>query len=174
MAATAADVLATRTLVLERTVTTLERVKHGALARATKAKAEHLATVAQGVEGKLEYVLQHFVLCISLKAIGSTTKSNSTFDRVTKLEIAASIYTPETLAALTRYGDHLRKTRDQLEERRMMAIEELRDYGDVDVSDGSGTQSAGDGGTLAEIARRYGALAREVETVKMEIARLGE
>ncbi|KAJ5815495.1 hypothetical protein N7474_007272 [Penicillium riverlandense] len=147
MAATAADVLATRTLVLERTVITLERVKHGALARATKAKAEHLATVAQGVEGKLE---------------------------VTKLEITASIYTPETLAALTRYRDHLRKTRDQLEERRMMAIEELRDYGDVEVSDGSGTQAAGDGGTLAEIARRYGALAREVETVKMEIARLGE
>lgn len=59
MAAIAADVLATRTLVLERTVVTLERVKHGALARATKAKAEHLATVAQGVEGKLEYVLHH-------------------------------------------------------------------------------------------------------------------
>lgn len=174
MAATAADVLATRTLVLERTVTTLERVKHGALARATKAKAEHLATVAQGVEGKLEYVLSYFVLRISEKAVGSAAKSKSTFDRVTKLEIAASIYTPETLAALTRYGDHLRKTRDQLEERRTMAIEELRDYGDVEVSDGSGTQSAGDGGTLAEIARRYGALAQEVETVKMEIARLGE
>lgn len=88
--------------------------------------------------------------------------------------MVASIYTPETLAALTRYRDHLRKTRDQLEERRMMAIEELRDYGDVELSDGSGTQSAGDGGTLAEIARRYGALIREVETVKMEIARLGE
>ncbi|KAJ5605681.1 hypothetical protein N7510_008462, partial [Penicillium lagena] len=133
MAATAADVLATRTLVLERTVITLERVKHGALARATKAKAEHLATVAQGVEGKLE---------------------------VTKLEVAATIYTPEALAALTRYRDHLSQTRDQLEERRVMAIEELRDYGDVEVSDGSGTQSVGDGGTLAEIARRYGVLAR--------------
>lgn len=54
MAATAAAVLAARTLVLERTVVVLERVKHGALARATKAKAEHLATVAQGVEGKIE------------------------------------------------------------------------------------------------------------------------
>lgn len=54
MAATAAAVLAVKTLVLEQTVVILERVKHGTLARATKAKAEHLATVAQGVEGKLE------------------------------------------------------------------------------------------------------------------------
>lgn len=30
------------------------------------------------------------------------------------------------------------------------------------------------GGTLAEIARRYGDLRQEVETVRMEIARLGE
>lgn len=56
IAATAASVLAVRTLVLERTVVVLERVKHGALARATKAKVEHLSTVAQGVEGKIEYV----------------------------------------------------------------------------------------------------------------------
>lgn len=56
MAATAGKVLATRAAVLERTVVLLERAKHGALARATKAKAEHLATVARGVEGKLRYV----------------------------------------------------------------------------------------------------------------------
>lgn len=54
MAATAAAVLAVKTLLLERTVVILERVKYGTLARATKAKAEHLATVAQGLEGKLE------------------------------------------------------------------------------------------------------------------------
>lgn len=63
MAATAAAVLAARTLVLERSVVILERVKHGALARATKAKAEHLATVAQGVEGKIECVQ---VLCCAV------------------------------------------------------------------------------------------------------------
>lgn len=57
MAVTAAEVAALRTGVLERTVLILERAKHGALARATKAKADHLAIVAQGVEGKLEYVL---------------------------------------------------------------------------------------------------------------------
>ena len=54
MASTAAAVMALQTLVLERTVVILERAKHGVLARATKAKAEHLATVAQEIEGKLE------------------------------------------------------------------------------------------------------------------------
>jgi diphthamide biosynthesis protein 3 len=54
MAATAAALLAVQTQILERVVVLLERVKYGTLARATKAKAEHLATVAQGVEGKLE------------------------------------------------------------------------------------------------------------------------
>lgn len=54
MAATAAALLAVQTQVLERVIVLLERVKYGSLARATKAKAEHLATVAQGVEGKLE------------------------------------------------------------------------------------------------------------------------
>jgi diphthamide biosynthesis protein 3 len=54
MAATAAALLAVHTQILERVVVLLERVKYGTLARATKAKAEHLATVAQGVEGKLE------------------------------------------------------------------------------------------------------------------------
>ena len=61
MATTAATLLAVQTLVLERTVVILERAKHGALARATKAKAEHLATVSQGIEGKLEYVLSNCV-----------------------------------------------------------------------------------------------------------------
>lgn len=94
--------------------------------------------------------------------------------RVTKLEIAATLYTPETIAALSRYQQHLRKTHGRLQERRKMAIEELKSYGDVEV-DSTGTDRSGPaGGTLAEIARRYGALANEVETVRMEIARLGE
>ena len=36
------------------------------------------------------------------------------------------------------------------------------------------TGSGAEGGTLAEIARRYGTLARDVENVRVEIARLGE
>ncbi|KAJ5627382.1 hypothetical protein N7528_004809 [Penicillium herquei] len=150
MAATAAEVLAVRAQVLERTVEILERAKHGALARATRAKAEHLAIVSQGVESKLE---------------------------VTKLEIAAKLYTPETLSALTRYKLHLGETRVRLDERREMAIEELKRYGGADDGSADSTDERSrdvESGTLAEIARRYGVLAKEVEDVKMEIARLGE
>lgn len=84
------------------------------------------------------------------------------------------LYTPETLAALGRYQNHLRETRDRLEDRRNAAKGILKQYGDVEESDGPPDRSGHDGGTLAEIARRYGLLAREVETVKMEIARIGE
>ncbi|KAJ5224049.1 hypothetical protein N7468_008591, partial [Penicillium chermesinum] len=145
MAALAADVIAAQAQVLERTVLLLERAKHGALARATKAKAEHLATVAQGVEGKLEYVPL----------------------------IATTLYTPETLAALSRYQRHLRETKARLDERRESAIEELKRYGDIEATRAGGAERV-EGGTLAEIARRYGLLVREVDSVRMEIARLGE
>ncbi|KAJ5195364.1 uncharacterized protein N7498_008802 [Penicillium cinerascens] len=148
MAATAAALLAVQTQVFERVVVVLERVKYGAFARATKAKAEHLATVAQGVEGKLE---------------------------VTKLEIASTLYTPETLGALNRYKQHIRETKNRLDERRELAINELKRYGHVEVPETAGADRGGpDGGTMTEIARRYGSLAKEVETVRMEIARLGE
>ncbi|KAJ5809570.1 uncharacterized protein N7503_001788 [Penicillium pulvis] len=146
MAATAAEVLSVQAQVMERTVILLERVKHGALARATKARAEHLAVVAQGVEGKLE---------------------------VTKLEIAATLYTPETSFALGRYQQHLRETRARLDERREIAIEELSRYGNVEGA-ASESGSIDRSSTFTETARRYGVLAKEVEGVKMEIARLGE
>ncbi|KAL4979145.1 hypothetical protein BDW66DRAFT_169322 [Aspergillus desertorum] len=107
MAATATEVLAMRASILERTVTLLERTKHGAMARATKAKAEHLATVARGVEGKL---------------------------RVMRLEALAEIHTPEVNAALSRYRQHLRDMRERLEERRRFALEELKTYQNVDSS----------------------------------------
>ena len=91
------------------------------------------------------------------------------------MEIGATIYTPETQAALGRYQQHLRETTARLEERREMAIEELKKYGDVEVTDLAGQNRSGtDNGTLAEIARRYGTLLHEVESVQMEIARLGE
>lgn len=95
--------------------------------------------------------------------------------RVAKLEIAAALYTPETLAALDRYRVHLRDTRARLEERKGVAVEELKRYDCVEGSE-RGTEQGGhrDAGTLAEIASRYGDLVREVENVRMEIARLGE
>lgn len=95
--------------------------------------------------------------------------------RVTKLEIGASLYTPETLAALGRYRDHLRDTRDQLETRRSEAMEELKRYGYVEESEGGVDEDgSGPGATMAEIARRYGLLLREVDAARMEIARIGE
>jgi diphthamide biosynthesis protein 3 len=56
VAETAARVLAAHTQVMERTVHILERTKHGALARAEKARAEHLAKVAEGMECKVKCV----------------------------------------------------------------------------------------------------------------------
>jgi diphthamide biosynthesis protein 3 len=56
MAATAAQLLAVQTVLLERVVVVLERGMHGALARRIKARADHLGIVARGVEGKVEYV----------------------------------------------------------------------------------------------------------------------
>ncbi|GKZ39137.1 hypothetical protein AbraIFM66950_011946 [Aspergillus brasiliensis] len=137
MAATAAEVLATRAAVLERTVMLLERAKHGAMARAAKAKADHLVAVAQGIEGKLN---------------------------VTKLDILATIHTPEVVGALHRYHQHLQDTRERLEERRAMALEELKSY--EDSMDGAGR------GPMKELARQYGSLIQEVEDVRMEIERL--
>ena len=63
----------------------------------------------------------------------------------------------------------------RLDERRELAIDELKRYGYVEVSETAGANRSGpDGGTMTEIARRYGSLVKEVETVRMEIARLGE
>ncbi|RMJ25641.1 hypothetical protein PHISP_03513 [Aspergillus sp. HF37] len=138
MTLTAAEVLATRAQVLEQTVVLLERAKHGALARATKAKAEHLATVAQGMEGKLN---------------------------VTKFDVIAQIYSPETIAALDRYRQHLGDVRERLEERQELVSQELKAY------DAQG-RSCQETGSMAEIVQRYGKLAREVEAVKVELRRL--
>ncbi|BCS20639.1 uncharacterized protein APUU_21071A [Aspergillus puulaauensis] len=142
MAATAAEVLAMRAVILERTVTLLERTKHGALARATKAKAEHLNTVAHGVEGKL---------------------------RVMRLDILSTIHTPEVNAALSRYHKHLCDTRAALEERRDLVLRELKEYEDVDSNVSRGPARSG---PIAEIALRYGTLIREIEDVRSEIQRL--
>lgn len=76
-----------------------------------------------------------------------------------KLDIAATIYNPETTSALVRYGQHLRATRERLEERRELAFEELN-------------SDKGLSGPLADITRRYGHLIREMEDVSLEIKTL--
>lgn len=62
----------------------------------------------------------------------------------------------------------------KLDDRRNLARKELSRYGDVEESEELSDRGVSDGGTLVEIARRYGNLLREVEMVKMEIARIGE
>ncbi|KAL2862885.1 zf-CSL-domain-containing protein [Aspergillus lucknowensis] len=140
MATTAAEVLAMRTAVLERTITSLELVKHGSLARATKAKADHLYTVAGGVMEKL---------------------------KLRRLDILATIHTAEVNAALSRYHRHLRDTRVGLEERQGRALEELEAYAEVDSTRSRGPAKSG---PIAEIARRYGALIKEIEDTQGKMA----
>jgi len=90
---------------------------------------------------------------------------------LTKLDILNEIYTPQTLSALDKYRQHLREVRGKLEERHASAIEELKNYEAVET-DGSGGSGSRESGPMAEIARRYGALAQGVEAVRMEIRRL--
>ena len=112
---------------------------------------------------------------------------NRILPRVIKLETLSAIYTPETTAALSHYREHLRDTRIRLEDKQRIAIQELEAYeaaesGPVDGDDEEVAQEvAGRGssrsrqagvGPMIDIARRYGALIKEVESAKMEIRRL--
>lgn len=106
-----------------------------------------------------------------------------------KHETLSSIYTPDTVSALTHYREHLQDTRIRLEEKEKEATAELQAYELADSgNDGGGDGSSAGGrtttlernrnmgsgpGVMVEIARRYGALVKEVEGVRMEIKRLG-
>ncbi|EED24457.1 conserved hypothetical protein [Talaromyces stipitatus ATCC 10500] len=107
VAVTAANLLATRGEAMERMIVLLERTKHGSLSRATKARADYLATVAE---------------CMNNKA------------QVTKLETLSTIYTPENTAALENYSAHLRETITQLEETQNIANQTLQEYDQVGTS----------------------------------------
>ncbi|EGE79483.1 diphthamide biosynthesis protein [Blastomyces dermatitidis ATCC 18188] len=154
MTITAAAVLAAHAQVMERVIHILERTKHGVLARGVRARADHVAVVLEGVEGKV-CIMRH--------------------------EVLSAIYTPETTAALTHYRDHLYDTRLRLEERRKQALLELEAYERADMGEtgkraaggDNGEDGSGKSGAMVEIARRYGTLVKEVEGVKMEIRRLG-
>lgn len=93
---------------------------------------------------------------------------------MTKLDALNEIYTPQALSALEKYRQHLREVHSKLEERHASAVEELKNYETVetDGSSGGGSNEQRESGPMAEIIRRYGALAQEVEAVKTEIRRL--
>jgi diphthamide biosynthesis protein 3 len=79
------------------------------------------------------------------------------------------IYSPEIVAALSKYKLHLRGTGERLEERKKMAVEELKALGDPEVSN---TGMEMDGGDFDDFKGRYGGLLKEVELLKADIARL--
>jgi diphthamide biosynthesis protein 3 len=80
--------------------------------------------------------------------------------QVLALQVRHAVYTPTVQRALVAYSSHLREFREKLREREEMVERELDLYEDV----------GGDG--LKECARRYGTVAKEIEAVKGEIARL--
>lgn len=109
-----------------------------------------------------------------------------------KLETLASIYTPETITALKNYQTHLQDVRLRLEERLQLAVRTLEDYewANSGKKDDDKCETGCDGetskdhyqrirreglssGPLVDIARRYGALIKQVEDVEREIKRLG-
>jgi diphthamide biosynthesis protein 3 len=80
--------------------------------------------------------------------------------QVLALQARHAVYTPTVQRALVSYSSHLQDFREKLREREEMLKSELDLYEDV----------GGDG--LKECARRYGVVAKEIEVVKGEIARL--
>ena len=75
-----------------------------------------------------------------------------------KLDIGSTIYTPETISALVRYNQHLQAVREQFEERRELATEELNGE--------SGS------GLLGDIAQQYASVIKEIVAVEMEMKSL--
>lgn len=84
-------------------------------------------------------------------------------NRVMKLDILSTIYTPETVSALAQYKQHLQATRERLEERRELAMEELSSY-----------EAESKGDPLGDIARQYAGLIKEMDAVEMEVKGLGK
>lgn len=162
VAVTAANLLAARGEAMERMIVLLERTKYGSLSRGTKARADYLATVAECMSYKVQYV--------SLSVCGAMGGSwLIVLPRVTKLETLSTIYTPENVAALEKYSAHLRETLSQLEESRDIANQTLEEYDQVGKS---GNNRRGKSGPMADLARRYGDLAQEVDAVQREIKKL--
>jgi len=98
---TLAEVLAAHTSLLEATIQVLERTKHGSLARGTKAHAEHLATVATGMERKIA---------------------------IMRLQSLERTYTPEVQVAVGNYSRHLQDTKVRLDERERTSLQQLKEY----------------------------------------------
>lgn len=95
------EVLAAYNSLVEATIQILERVKHGTLARATKAQAEHLSTVARGMDKKVT---------------------------IMRLQTLERVYSPEVQDALMNYSQHLQDARIRLSEKERASLQQLDQY----------------------------------------------
>lgn len=99
------------------------------------------------------------------------------FESIIKLDTAAILYTPEVVTALDRYRQHLRETRERLEEKQGKLLEELKGYESMDSTEthelsARSSKEHFESGPMREIDRRYGSLVKEIEAVKLEIQRI--
>ncbi|KAI9820686.1 MAG: hypothetical protein M1827_005055 [Pycnora praestabilis] len=133
LASTACSVLEAHRNLLEAIIRVLEQTKHGSVSRGVKAHAEYLAVVTENMEAKL---------------------------RVMKHEALSEVYTPDILAALRNYEEHLQDTTIRLRQQEKAARSELDRYGAV-------------GEDMYEIASRYSGILKDTENVRGDIRRLG-
>ncbi|KAL1648859.1 putative alpha-1,6-mannosyltransferase mnn11 [Diplodia intermedia] len=133
----AAATLDAQTRLVEVVVRVLEQTVHGSAARAARAKAEHLAAVAKGLELKLSVVTL-------------TSRGEGELER-----------------AVEGYGRWLRGEREELDHRKAIAEDRLRDF-----EEAGGGGGGGKGGMLREIARRYAEVEEEIARVRGEVGRL--
>lgn len=118
---------------------------HGSAARAARAKAEHLAAVAKGLELKLSVTM--------LSAVAKEEKGD--------LE-----------RAVEGYGAWLKREREELEHRKVVAEVRLREFEEVGGAGAGAGAAAKKGGVMREIARRYAEVEEEIAKVSAELGRL--
>lgn len=119
---------------------------HGSAARAARAKAEHLAAVAKGLELKL-----------SVTMLSAVAREGEKGD----LE-----------AAVEGYGAWLKREREELEHRKVVAEVRLREFEEVGGAGAGAGAAAKRGGVMREIARRYAEVEEEIARVEAELGRL--
>lgn len=140
--------LPTNNTALSNTLSTLLRAHTTHLA----ALIRHLELHTHGAQSRHTHARATY---LSTVAAGLEAKV-----QILALQARHAVYTPTVQRALVSYSSHLRDYREKLREREEMVKRELDLYEDV----------GGDG--LKECVRRYGTVAKEIEVVKGEIARL--
>jgi diphthamide biosynthesis protein 3 len=133
--------------ILEVAVRILEQTMHGSVVRGIKARAEHLAAVAKGLDLKIRFVY-HSIL---------TRLADLPFRILAKSDPLLS--NPELVSALQAYNEHLTSTAKDLRSQIEVVESELDRY-----------EAKGKG--MDQIANRYAELTTKCEKLRSEIQRL--